>query len=390
VQLYGSNYNLDAKNFDIINEKIITQNNEIIEAGLHINSSYILNDNITLHNGYHFTETEVINTEKVNFPVVDNKVRETIQTHGLSSEIGYTTEDFNTHIKFGARLNYINAFKKFIVEPRLSLNHRLTDKISIEVLGEFKNQTTTLQTDFSNGFLGLESRRWTLANEETIPILKSKQISIGSNYNYKGLMISTDLYYKKVDGITSQSQDFQNQYEFSETDGSYNVKGFDFIINNKFNKFNTWLGYSLADNNYVFNTLDDKKFPNNFDITHTISLATAYDLKNLNLSAGFNWRSGKPTTKPIEGNEIINSIINYSAPNSSNLNSYMRLDASAIYDFKISKKIKAQAGLSVLNVLDQKNTINVHYSIDDDTNTIKETEEFSLGVTPNFAFRVFF
>ena len=390
VQLYGSNYNLDAKNFDIINEKIITQNNEIIEAGLHINSSYILNDNITLHNGYHFTETEVINTEKVNFPVVDDKVRETIQTHGLSSEIGYTTEDFNTHIKFGARLNYINSFKKFIVEPRLSLNHRLTDKISIEVLGEFKNQITTLQSDFRNGFLGLESRRWTLANEETIPILKSKQISIGSNYNYKGLMISTDLYYKKVDGITSQSQDFQNQYEFSETNGSYNVKGFDFIINNKFNKFNTWLGYSLADNNYVFNELDDKKFPNNFDITHTVSLATAYDLKSLNLSAGFNWRSGKPTTKPIEGNEIINSIINYSAPNSSNLNSYMRLDASAIYDFNISKKIKAQAGLSVLNVLDQKNTINIHYSIDDDTNTIEETEEFSLGVTPNFAFRVFF
>ena len=203
-------------------------------------------------------------------------------------------------------------------------------------------------------------------------------------------MISTDLYYKEVDGITSQSQNFQNQYEFAETNGSYNVKGFDFIINNKFNKFNTWLGYSLADNNYVFNELDDKKFPSNFDITHTVSLATAYDLKNLKVSAGFNWRSGKPTTKPVADNEIINSTINYSAPNSSNLNSYMRLDASAIYDFKISKKIKAQAGLSVLNILDQKNIINIYYSIDEDTNTIKETKEFSLGITPNFAFRVFF
>ena len=176
VQLYGSNYNLDAKNFDIINEKIITQNNEIIEAGLHINSSYTLNDHLTLNNGYHFTETEVINTEKVNFPVVDITIKETVQTHGLSSDIGYSTKDFNTHIKFGMRLNYINAFKKFIAEPRLSLNHRLTDKISIEVLGEFKNQVTTLQTDFSNGFLGLESRRWTLANNNDIPILKSKQI----------------------------------------------------------------------------------------------------------------------------------------------------------------------------------------------------------------------
>lgn len=390
IQLYGTNYNLGAKNFDIINEKIITQNNEILEAGLDINTNYILNNKFTIYNGYHFATTEITNIEKVNFPVVDNEVTETIRTHEFSSEIGYNNEDFTTHIKLGARLNYIDAFKKFIIEPRLSFNHRLTDKISIEVLGEFKNQVTSLQTDFRNGFLGLESRRWTLANNNDIPILQSKQISIGANYNYKGLMMSTELYYKNVDGITSQSQDFQNQYETSHAIGRYDVKGFDFIVKNKFNKFNTWLGYSLADNNYTFNELDHKKFPNNFDITHTISLATSYDLNKIQLSAGFNWRTGKPTTRPVIGNEIINNMINYQSPNSSNLSSYTRVDASAMYDFNISKKVNAEMGLSVLNLLNRKNTINIYYTIDQDTNTIKEIKEYSLGITPNFAFRVFF
>jgi len=394
IQIYGTNYNLDGTNFDIIEEVTSNQNNEIEEIGLNIDSKYILNDKVTLHNGYQYSRTQITNIDKIiaDPPITDKLSEETINIHGIFSEIAYSTEDLNTYIKLGARLNYIHEFEKIIIEPRLSINHRLTDKFTLEVLGEFKSQTTTLLTEEieeSVNFLGIDSRRWALANNKDIPILKSKQISIGSNYNFMGLMVNAEIYYKTVDGITSQSQGFQNQYEFTKTYGSYNVTGFDFIINNKFNKFNSWLGYSLADNNYVFNELDEKKFPSNFDITHTISLATAYDLKNLKLSAGFNWRSGKPTTKPVEGNEIVNNVINYEPSNNSNLTSYMRLDASAIYDFNISKNIKAQTGLSVLNILDQKNTINSAYVIDTN-DTVQEIKKFSLGVTPNFTFRVFF
>ena len=389
LQFYATNYDLEATNFDIINEQISTQGNKVVEAGLNINTSYILNDQIKLKNGYHFIETGITNTDEINFPPVDISIKEVVSTHALSSEIAYSSSDQNTHVKFGTRINYIDTFNKFIVEPRLSINHRLTDRIMMEVLGEFKNQTTTLLTDFKNNFLGIENRRWTLSNNNDIPILRSKQISLGSNYYYQGLMINTEVYYKRVNGITSQSQGFQNQYEYIKTDGSYNVKGFDFIINNKFDKINTWISYSLADNNYDFDEFEENKFSSNYDITHTVSVATAYEIKNLKLSAGLNWRSGKPTTRPIFGDEIVNNKINYSAANSSNLDAFMRLDASAIYDFTLSKKIKAQAGLSVLNILDQKNIINSYYIVNDD-NLPQEIKEYSLGITPNFAFRVFF
>ena len=395
LQFYGTNYNLNAQNFDFVTEENVNQKNEIYEAGLNLNSNYKINDKLTLSNGYHFVETSIANIEKINNdpPAEDKNRKDVIHSHAISSEIAYSSEDQNTHIKFGTRLNYVGTFNRFIIEPRFSLNHRLTNKFTLEVLGEFKNQTTTLlteETEERSNFFGIDSRRWTLSNNNEIPILTSKQISIGSNYKYNGLMISSELYYKIVDGITSHGQQFQNQYEFTpSTIGSYNVKGFDFIINNKLNKFNTWLSYSLADNNYVFNELDDNKFPSNIDIRHTISFATTYDLNNLKLSAGINWRTGKPTTKPVTGNEIVNNSINYEPANDSNLNSYFRVDASAIYDFNMSKKIKAQAGLSVLNILDKKNMINNHYIINTD-NTIEEIQVFSLGITPNFAFRVFF
>ena len=395
VQVYGSNYQLDASNFDITKEELTIQNNEIVELGADIQSNYLVNDQLSINGGYHFVETEITNIEKVRTdpPVDDIFNKETVRTHAFSSGISYSSKDFNTHINLGVRLNYISPFKKFIFEPRISFNHRVTDRITLEILGEFKNQTTTLLTEETEervNFLGIDSRRWFLVNNDDVPILESKQISIGSNYNYRGLMVNAEIYYKTVDGITTQSQAFQNQYEFIKTDGSYNVKGFDFIIKNTFYKYNMWLSYSFADNNYIFNTLDNKKFPSNFDIAHAVSLGTAYDFKRLKLSAGFNWRTGKPTTKPVANNEIINNVINYRPANSSNLDSYNRVDVSAMYDFNFSKKVKAEAGLSVLNVLDKKNIINTLYSIDRDTNTIKESNIFSLGITPNFSFRVFF
>ena len=42
-------------------------------------------------------------------------------------------------------------------------------------------------------------------------------------------------YYKKVDGISTQSQGFQNQYLLARTDGSYEVNGFDFLLKKQFN-----------------------------------------------------------------------------------------------------------------------------------------------------------
>ncbi|MDY7394877.1 TonB-dependent receptor plug domain-containing protein [Aureibaculum sp. 2210JD6-5] len=390
AQLYATSYQLDGTNFDIIKELVLNQKNKVVEVGVDLNSRLELNDYFTMFNGYHYKTTEITNADKINFPVLDTIVKETVQSHALSSTVAYRSEGGKTSINLGVRANYLTAFDKFIIEPRLNFNYRINDKITIEVLGELKSQTTTLVNDFRNNFLGIESRRWTLANNGSIPILKSKQISLGSNYSYNSLLVNAEVYYKSVDGITTQSQGFRNQYEFINTVGEYDVMGFDFMVNNRFGKFNTWLSYSLADNNYTFKELDNQNFPSNYDITHTVSIAGGYNFENFKLSAGANWRTGKPLTKPKVGNEISNNSINYESANSDNLASYFRVDASAIYDFNFSKRIRAQAAVSVLNVLDKKNIINTYYLIDEDTNEVDTINTYSLGITPNVAFRVFF
>jgi len=202
------------------------------------------------------------------------------------------------------------------------------------------------------------------------------------------LVISAEGYYKKIKGITTQSQGFQNQYEFERTSGSNEVRGLDFIVRKRLNNFNSWLSYSFMNSDYSFNDLPEANFPSNYDIRHAITLGTNYTTGKLKVSAGLNWNSGRPTTKPVIGNEFVNGEINYNSTNSSTLKDYLRVDVSALYNFRLSSATNANLGLSVWNLLNRENIINSFYRIND--NAVTEVQQQSLGITPNLVFRVNF
>ena len=196
-------------------------------------------------------------------------------------------------------------------------------------------------------------------------------------------------YIKKVEGITSQSQGFLNQYEFVRDQGSYMVNGLDLFMRKNINKVNIWLSYSYMDNNYSFDTLPEKEFPSNFDITHSFTFGSAFTINNFNIATGFNWHSGKPISTPVDGNEIINGNINYNSTNSIRLEDYFRVDLSATYKYEINEKVTLKAGISVWNLLDQENVIDRYYKVDNEGN-ISELEDQSLGFTPNALLRIQF
>ena len=142
------------------------------------------------------------------------------------------------------------------------------------------------------------------------------------------------------------------------------------------------------DNRYSFEDLEANYFPSNYNIAHSINLGTTFKTSNLKLSAGLNWHSGKPTTVPVFNNEIVNNSINYGPTNASNLKDYLRLDISAICNFKLSNKVRAHLGASIWNVLDKQNEVNNFFRINNQE--VLETRQNSLGITPNAVFRVYF
>ncbi len=393
---YYSNYNLDASNSNALGQQLLLQNNTVVEKAFKLNTNYQLKNNLNWLNGYQLTETSITNETKVTQPAFGSKVKDIIKVHSLFSELAYTSPNQKLHARGGARINYFDnpdTFTEVVVEPRLNLNYAITRELKAILLGEFKSQGVNQILDLEQNFLGIEKRRWILSDGTNLPVIKSKQLSLGINYDSKNLYVGIEGFYKEVKGINTTTQGFQNQNQFGSEIGKYDIKGVEFLINRKTSKYSIWASYAYNFNNYTFDAIVPPTFPNNLDIRHTATFAGTLTFNKFKVGIGLNYRTGKPFTEPDPDNPIDTTffpgLINYQEPNSQRLSEYLRADASVIYNFDIGRDVKASTGISVLNFTDRENILNTYFQVNE-ANTIETVESFSLGITPNFSFRVKF
>ncbi|MDC1505841.1 TonB-dependent receptor plug domain-containing protein [Winogradskyella sp.] len=390
VEAYYSNYNLDANSFNVTNNTRLKQTNDVADYGLRIDIKKTIDKATKINSGYQFNEVSVSNLEDVTNPIFTSFKKEIIRTHAFFSEVEWKSESKNTYLRFGARINYFEKLSEILMEPRLTFNQKIFDRFRLEILGELKSQSITQIIDLQQDFFGIEKRRWQLANTDNVPLIKSQQASIGLSYNFNGLLISAEGYYKNVSEITARSQGFQNQFQFTNDIGSYNIRGIDFLVNKSFKQFNTWLSYTYSKNQYQFKNLNDgEAFANTLDLTQVVNASFMYTKKQFKIGIGMNWHSGRPFTKPSTNQNTNNAVIEYEAPNSSRLSDYFRTDISATYNFKLSKGIAVEAAASVWNIFNQTNIINRFYTLDADDSII-EINNRSLNFTPNFSLRLNF
>ncbi len=388
TQAYHSRYNLDAINHDISNQQQLTQMNKVIDTGLKLDARLKLSGKADMLIGYQFFEVGILNLDEIDNPAFRRSIKEVLRSHATFVEANADLGT-KTSARLGVRTNFFPEFKKTIVEPRLSFNQKFGEYVNWEILGEMKNQTNAQIIDFQNDFLGVEKRRWVLSNNSDIPIIRSKQVSTGIHYNKDKLLVSVDGYYKFVDGIITSSQGFIGQFQNVRSTGNYKTHGVDFLINQKFNHVTAWFSYSVANNYYRFDQLTPSVFPHNLDIRHMAGFGANYKTSRIEIATGLNWRTGKPFTQPVAGNEIVSNNINFDLPNSARLSNYLRMDLSARYYFHIGKKLNAQTGISIWNVLNNQNPINRFYAVSEN-NQVESVEQYALSLTPNFMFRINF
>tara|TARA_R110002051_G_scaffold45354_4_gene91409 strand:- start:27864 stop:30173 length:2310 start_codon:yes stop_codon:yes gene_type:complete len=390
VEAYYSNYNLNANSFNVTNNTRLKQTNDVADYGLRIDIKKTIDKATKINSGYQFNEVSVSNLEDVTNPIFTSFKKEIIRTHAFFSEVEWKSESRNTYLRFGARINYFEKLSEILMEPRLTFNQKIFDRFRLEILGELKSQSITQIIDLQQDFFGIEKRRWQLANTDNVPLIKSQQASIGLSYNFNGLLISAEGYYKNVSEITARSQGFQNQFQFTNDIGSYNIRGIDFLVNKSFKQFNTWLSYTYSKNQYQFKNLNDgEAFANTLDLTQVVNASFMYTKKQFKIGIGMNWHSGRPFTKPSTNQNTNNAVIEYETPNSSRLSDYFRTDISATYNFKLSKGIAVEAAASVWNIFNQTNIINRFYTLDAEDSII-EINNRSLNFTPNFSLRLSF
>ncbi|MAU25917.1 MAG: TonB-dependent receptor [Muricauda sp.] len=389
IDVYETDYKLRAINANVLQDQRFLQENIVSETGARLVAQNELYENLVLRNGYHFVETKITNLDDVDDPIFRRLEGEVLRTHGIFTEVDWSSTNGNTSLNAGIRFNYLDKFNRQLWEPRLSLNQRFLGHFNLEVLGEFKHQNTSQIINFQNDFLGIEKRRWQLSNDMDIPVIQSKQGSVGISYQKSSWLVNAVGFYKEVDGITTQSQGFLDSFEFVRTSGKYDAIGLDFLLRKQLQKWSLWLSYGYLNSTYNFEELPEVEFRSNFDTTHSLTSGITFSTSKLNLALGANWRTGKPFTPTADGNEIVDGGINYGAANSDELDDYLRLDFSAIYTTKIGNKTSLRTGISIWNLLNRENPINTFFRVNQQNNAQQILQE-SLGITPNASVKLMF
>lgn len=408
---YFSTFNLAYKGrYSYIDDYLVfnsIKDNLINDIGFTYDYTYSLNDKTDILFGYNFTSTEAEYKLQYLIDLDGSQIFSSIQddkgannTHSIFGE--YLFDNDNWNINLGARFNYFSKIDKYVLEPRIYLEKKLSESLSLKTSFEKKHQTLSQVVEFQTSILGfdLENQIWAQINKDDIPLQKSTQIGTGLLFNKNNWKINIEPYFKKVSGMTSQTSGYNDQtQDFSRGEGD--VFGIDVLINKKINNYRTWINYSYTKNRFKFLDLENEFFPANHDITNYFSWSHAYKLNNYEFSLNWNYRTGNPYTavKEFYTNNEGTPIINLDTDNlnAKRLPNYHRLDASMTYSFNFSERWKGKLGFSLLNIYNRKNILSrthnavpVRNSNNDIEYKLEQVDKISLGITPNLVFRVYF
>ena len=404
TNFYYSNFDLKYVGSNSIPDEFTTQltkNNKIDDYGLAYDLEWNINDKSTLGFGYQFSSSKV--NYELSFEDTDSPEDSFDQTniklnniHALYADYKFKTNE-KWFIDFGLRTNYFSVVDKIFVEPRLQFDFNISSNFKFKASAESLHQAVSQVVEFNTKSFGLENQIWVISDGSTIPVLKSLQFTSGFAFNNNGWDIDLEGYLKNVKGLTSFTLGVESLGDAFYI-GKSDVVGLELLVKKKIENYRTWLSYALTNDDFTFDQINDgNSFSGNSDITHQLTWSHTYQWKGLDVSLGWNWRTGIPYTKATGIMDVSGApVITFDKINGDRLPDYHRLDVSTTYKFNISKndRWKGKLGFSLINVLNQKNVLSRTYeSRQPDQNSdyeLREINKISLGITPNAVFRVEF
>jgi hypothetical protein len=392
----NSTYKADAQNKQIELATEASQRNQVKEQTLKFDASYNINDQFSVEGGFQHTDTSVDDTHVLD----SNSIPVLSKARGISN--GFYLQgigclfDNKTTITFGGRATNLSNFETQL-EPRINISHNIKKHWNAFIAAEKKHQSILQFTARENQLLAIENKQWLIADGTQNPLVRSTQISFGTDYARKGWTLSAEAFLKKVAGINTRNLGFRNQLQNTQAIGNYTANGIELSIGKKVKNLSTWLSYTNINSSYEFETLAPQEFRANFNVNHVLKAIATYAIKSFTIAAGANYHSGLPYTTPLNDTAITNTNstaqIQYNSPNNELLKPYFRTNISAIYNARLDDTFNARINLALLNIFDTKNELSSYYRIETNNEGaayINRITQFSLGFTPNISVQLLF
>lgn len=399
IVAYFSSYDSQYDNVEYLDQTLEEANNRanrISDVGLSIRSERNLSNGDELRFGYQLSNTKLeVNLSETS--MVDGETEINLNSeesnfkNALFGEYLFKLKN-GSHVDLGLRTVHYGSLDNIYLEPRLNAEIAFSNSLRLYAGIERRNQPVSQIIEFNQTELRLENNLWRLSDNNEYPLLQSNQISTGLLYHKNGWTLDVEGYVRKLIGLTSFSQGFSLPQPFLSS-GQSSVVGADVLVKKRIEDYRLWLGYTFNTIEYTFDEINDGDFPGNNDITHNFRISNSLKLLNLELSLGWQYRTGKPLT-PIETYNEETGIVTFGAVNSVRLPSYHRLDASLTYDMDLNQRGgRVQFGFSALNLYDRRIPLSIVYRVMQENEALKLEQAIhrkSLGFTPNMNLRFFF
>lgn len=294
------------------------------------------------------------------------------------------------------------------IEPRISLNYRLSSNSAIKLSYDRVIQYIHL---ISNTISPSPTDVWKLSGTHVSPQI-GNQIAVGYLKQFAGnIELSVELFGKKMTDIIDYKDGadllLNETIETELLSGEGKAYGMEFSLRKKLDRLSGWLSYTLSrsERRITGETPGESinngdYYPNDFDQTHDLSLVGIYGLnERWSFSSNFVYRTGRPITFPESKYQFENSLIpNFTDRNQSRISDYHRLDLSATYHGKSEtkkgrrRKVEDYWTFSLYNVYARRNAFS--YFFRQSESNLQETEvvKYSIlgtiipSVTYNFRF----
>lgn len=192
-------------------------------------------------------------------------------------------------LSLGSRASYFEASNQFYLEPRMLANLHFTKNLTGKLnAGIYHQYITHIYGTRLNNLEGIKTINWQLTDGKKLPVIMSKQGSLGLIWNKNDWVIDVEGYYKENNNITSGNF-FTGDSSFNLTHGGYSTFGLDLLIKKKIKNFESWVSYSYMDSEATFDSLE---FVYIWNQKHLLNIVLGYHYKKFKITSGWKYVSG--------------------------------------------------------------------------------------------------
>ena len=346
------------------------------------------NANTRFDFGYEFTQHDVVFEEDQDGPdAIEIDPRNgNAQIHSFHGSIEKQYFE-KLIINAGLHVDLFSITDQQFFDPRVSLTYLANKSLFLKASGGRSHQyiRQSFSEDFDDFRIG--NQFWVLTNREQ-QVVEGRQFMIGALYDKGDWLLDLEIYTNKIQNINRPGL-IDPQGRQPDLLGDLETVGADFLVKKRWTAFETWLSYTWANTEELFNEREGSSAAY-FDQRHVMNVKWLYPRDRWSIALSWNLMSGLPVRLPDE-DEIEDPMgpdpDEIRVPYDGRFPVQHQMDLSATYQFSNPDAgWKGIIGLSILNLYDRQNIINVFQ----ENVFVGDEIRYGVGFAPNLQLKFIF